>query len=207
MSAAETSNRAGPMLIFDFITQEEIDDLPDDDPQAAFMAFVRIAQRRLAEQTAKFDSSDWQVIDEARNGFMNVVIAAAKKFGIEPIASIDVPRLQDSTAETYRQFKADIDHLFTQLLLDNSSRTKRDSVLISSDLKTRIRAYAFRLRELIEKAEDLDNAKRQVLLHRLSEFEAALDKKRLNLLTVAMLALAFANAPGELAPPGRWCMD
>jgi hypothetical protein len=134
---------------------------------------------------------------------VNVVTAAAKKYRIEPIASLDVPRMKDFGDQTYRQFKADIDHLFTQLLLDNSSRTKRDSVLISPDLKTRIRAYAFRLRELIERAEDLDDAKRQVLLHRLSEFEAALDKKRLNLLTVAMLALAFANAPGELAASGQ----
>jgi hypothetical protein len=46
------------MLIFDLITQEEIDDLPDDDPQAAFMTFVRIAQRRLGEQTAKLDPTD-----------------------------------------------------------------------------------------------------------------------------------------------------
>jgi hypothetical protein len=43
------------MLVFDFVTQEELDDLPDDDPQAAFMDFVRIAQRRLGEQTAKLD--------------------------------------------------------------------------------------------------------------------------------------------------------
>jgi hypothetical protein len=39
------------MIIFDFITQEEIDDLPDDDPQAAFVRFVRIAQRRLRDRT------------------------------------------------------------------------------------------------------------------------------------------------------------
>jgi hypothetical protein len=90
-------------LVFDFITQEEItqeelDDLPDDDPQAAFATFVRIAQRRLAQRTEKLDPRneyDWEPINEARNGFMNVVIAAAKKYGIEPIASIDVPRLQD----------------------------------------------------------------------------------------------------------------
>jgi hypothetical protein len=44
------------------------------------------------------------------------------------------------TVETHRQFKADIDHLFAQLLLDNSSRTKRDSVPIPPDLKTRWRA-------------------------------------------------------------------
>jgi hypothetical protein len=41
------------------------------------------------------------------------------------------------TVETHRQFKADIDHLFAQLLLDNSSRTKRDSIPVPPDLKTR----------------------------------------------------------------------
>jgi hypothetical protein len=39
------------MIIFDFITQDEIDDLPDDDPQAAFVSFVRIAQHRLGERS------------------------------------------------------------------------------------------------------------------------------------------------------------
>jgi hypothetical protein len=41
------------------------------------------------------------------------------------------------TIETCRQFKADIDHLFAQILLDNSPRTKRDSVPISLDFKAR----------------------------------------------------------------------
>jgi hypothetical protein len=190
------------MLVFDFITQEEIDDLPDDDPQAAFMAFVRIAQRRLAERIRKLDPSnnpeEWDELHEARNGFMNVVIAAAKKFGVEPLASTDVPSIKDFNTETYRQFRADIDHLFTQLLLDNSSRAKRDSVPISSDLKTKIRTYVFHLRELIEKAEDLDDTKRQILLHRLSDFEAELEKKRLNLTAVAVLAITFLGAPGAL---------
>jgi hypothetical protein len=56
------------MHIFDFITQDEIEDLPDDDPQAAFVTFVRIAQRRLGDHTAKIDASDepgWREPEEA----------------------------------------------------------------------------------------------------------------------------------------------
>jgi hypothetical protein len=187
------------MLVFDFVTQEELDDLPDDDPQAAFMDFVRIAQRRLGEQTAKLDPTnqyDWEPMNEARNGFVNIVIAAAKRF--EPIASIEVPRLQDSNTETYRQFKADIDHLFTQLLLDNSSRTKREAIPIPPDLKTKIRTYLFHSRELIENAEDLDETKREILLRRLTDFEAELAKKRLPLTAMAVLAITFLSAPGAV---------
>jgi hypothetical protein len=189
------------MLIFDFITQDEIDDLPDDDPRAAFVSFVRIAQRRLGERTKAIDTSDqagWEELNEARHGFMNVVVAAAKNYGIEPFASLTIPRVKDFGSDTNQEFRADLDHYLTQLLLDNSSRAKRDSVLIPPNLKTTLRTYLFHIRELIDKADDLDEAKRQTLLRRISEFEAELDKKRLNLLAVTMLAITIVGAPGAL---------
>lgn len=187
--------------IFDFITQDEIDDLPDDDPQAAFVRFVRIAQRRLGERTTQLDAQDqsgWEELNEARLGFMNVVIAAAKNYEIEPFASLSVPRLKDFGVNDHRQFKADLDHYLTQLLLDNNSRSKRDSVLIPPELKDSIRTYIFHLRKLIETASDLDEPKRQVLLRRLADFEVELDKKRLNLMAVTILAITLAGAPGAL---------
>jgi hypothetical protein len=189
------------MIIFDFITQEEIDDLPDDDPQAAFVRFVKIAQRRLGERTTTIDPNDqsgWEELNEARLGFMNVVVAAAKKYEIEPFSTLSVPRLKSFGSDEHRQFKADLDHYLTQLLLDNSSGAKRDSVLVPPKLKDMIRTYIFHLRDLIEKADDLDEPKREVLLRRLSEFEAELDKKRLNLIAVTVLAITLAGAPGAL---------
>ncbi len=189
------------MNIFDFITQEEIDDLPDDDPNVAFTTFVRTAQRRLGERTAELDTDDqhnWVLLEEARHGFMNVVIAAAKKYEIEPFASLSVPRLDKFDTNVHRQFKADLDHYLTQLLLDNSSRVKRDSVLVSPELKTTIRTYLHHLREAIDHAEDLTEARRNILLRKLAEFEAELEKKRLNLLAVTMIAITLLSAPGGL---------
>jgi len=189
------------MIVFDFITQEEIDDLPDDDPQAAFVRFVRIAQRRLGERIREIDTSDeagWRELKEAQHGFMNVVVAAAKNYRIEPFVSLGIPRVREFDSDINQQFRADLDHYLTQLLLDNSSRAKRDSVLVPLELKTTIRTYLFHLRELIEKADDLDQAKRESLLRCLFEFEAELDKKRLSLLAVTMLAITFLGAPGAL---------
>jgi hypothetical protein len=189
------------MNIFDFITQDEIDDLPDDDPQAAFVGFVRIAQRRLGERTAQINPSEesgWEELNEARHGFMNVIIAAAKKYEIEPFATLSVPRLKSFGSDEHRQFKADLDHYLTQLLLDNSSRSKRDSVLISPKLKDTIRTYIFHLRDLIDKSDDLDEPKRQELLRHLGKFEAELDKKRLNLMAVTIIVITLAGAPGAL---------
>lgn len=192
------------MIIFDFITQEEIDDLPDDDPQTAFVTFVRIAQRKLGERTSEIsrDEDGWDTLNEARHGFMNIVIAAAKKYEVEPFASLAVPFLSNFDSRDHLQFKSDLDHYMTQLLLDNSSRSKRDSVLITDELRNSIRTYIFHLRELIEKSEDLSKPKQEILLRKLREFEDELEKKRLNMMAVTVLAITLASAPGGIWASG-----
>ena len=188
------------MHVFDFIKPEEIDDLPDDDPQAAFVTFVRIAQQRLGEHIKQFEGVEdgWREINEAQQSFMNIVVAAGKRFGIEPFAAMEVPTVKNFSHEDDRQFRADLDHYITQLVLANSSRARRDSVFITPDLKTTIRTYIYHLRDIIEKSDDLGPDKREILLRRLADFEAELDKKRMNLVAVAILAITFASAPGGI---------
>ena len=56
------------MEFFDFIKLEELDDLPED-PQAAFIAFVRLAEPRLKERLRALgprDSTTYEDIDDAR---------------------------------------------------------------------------------------------------------------------------------------------
>jgi hypothetical protein len=189
------------MNIFDFITQDEMDDLPDDDPEVAFATFVRLAQGRLTDRVRELEQNNqepWTEISEARYGFTNVVIAAGKKYEIEPFSSLVVPRLKNFGQDEHLQFKADLDHYLTQLLLNNSSKAKRSTVQIEPPLKSTIRTYIFHLRDIIEKADDLDEAKRASLLRRISEFEAELEKKRLSLLAVTVLAITFLSAPGGI---------
>ncbi|HLG85143.1 MAG TPA: hypothetical protein VKY22_29445 [Bradyrhizobium sp.] len=188
------------MMIFDFITQEEMDDLPDDDPQEAFTRFVEIARRRLADRLGSLgdQEEDWHDRLEAQHGFMNVIVAAAKRFDIEPLSRLSVPRATKFTSDAYREFRSDLDHYLTQLLLGNSARAKRDSVLLSQNFKTTIRTYLLSLRELIEKNDDIDERKRNELLDHLSAFEAAVEQKRLNLLAVTVFAITLLGAPGAL---------
>jgi len=190
------------MDFFDFITQDEIEELPHDDPRAAFVAFTRIAHRRLGERLKQLDGGNdetaWREGNDAKQGFMNVVIAAAKKYQIEPFSTMEVPKLKDFNQEDHAQLRADLDHFITQLVLDTSSRSRRDSVFITPELKSDIQTYIHHLRELITKSDDLGQDKRQTLLRRLAEFEAELEKKRLNLLTLAVLVVTFASAPGGI---------
>lgn len=193
------------MIIFDFITQEEIDDLPDDDPQLAFARFVEISQQRLSKKIrhTENDETGWHIRNEAEHGFMNVVIAAAKRFEIDPLASIVVPRATQHDSDVYIEFRSDLDHYLTQLVLGNSARAKRDSILIPAELKRTIRTYVFHLRELVENDARLDESKRQKLLSHLADFEKALENKRLNLVSVTVLAITLLGAPGALLASGE----
>lgn len=187
------------MNIFDFVTQEELDDLPDD-PNMAFTAFVRHAQRRLAEQTAKLSGDDrdsWEELQEARHGFMNVVVAASKRYQIEPFASLEMPRVGQFNADVHRQFKADLDHYMTQLLIDNSVRGKRETVFIDPKAKDRIRGHLHGLKTCVDNS-NLPDSKKSILLKKLAEFEAELEKKRLNLLAVTMVTLDLLTLPGSI---------
>jgi len=186
------------MTILNFVSQDELDDF-EDDPRIAFMTLVNHAQRRLAEQTERLDPRDvsqWEQREELYHSFMNVVIAAAKQFEIEPFVSMEVPRFSDFKHNVdHREFKAVLDHYITQLMLDNSIRAKRDSVAILPNSKDRIRSYVHGLRQCIEQV-NMTEPKREALLKKLDQFEAELEKRRLNILAVARVAFELLAIPG-----------
>lgn len=186
------------MSVLNFVSQDELDDL-DDDPRIAFMTLVNHAQRRLSEQIAMLDPRDeagWEQCQELHHSFMNVVIAAAKRFEIEPFVSMQVPRYSDFRKSVdHREFRADLDHYITQLVLDNSIRARHDSVAILPKSKDSIRSYVHGLRQCIEQA-DMTKSKREALLIKLDQFEAELEKRRLNILAVARIAFELLAVPG-----------
>jgi hypothetical protein len=187
------------MNVFDFVSQEELDDLPEDD-HLAFAIFARHAQRRLAEATDKIDGSEdygWRLIEEWRYDFMNVVLAAAKRFGIEPFATMQMPTTNNFGDAVHRQFKADLDFYMTQLAIDNTLRDRRDSVHLSQTAKERIRNYVHELKQCIDKA-DLGESRKEALLKKLAEFEAAVEGRRLSLLAVTRITLEIMMIPGGL---------
>lgn len=186
------------MSILDFVTQSQLDDL-DEDPRLAFMELVNIAQRSLHAQTEHLDDSeqhDWRLIEELRLSFMNVVLAAAKRFEIEPFHSMDVPQYGDFQNKNYLQFKYDLDHFITQLVIDNSLRSRANSVEILPKSKETIRTYIHGLRTCIENANMVEK-KRTALLRQLDALEAELEKRRVSMVAVARVAFALWAIPGS----------
>ncbi|MEG3087818.1 hypothetical protein [Sphingomonas sp. PB4P5] len=187
------------MSILEFVNQDELDDL-DEDHRVAFMQLVNAAQRSLSTKVSALDPDnqyEWQKAEELRYSFMNVVVAAAKRFEIEPFHSMDVPHYQNFRDGDHRQFKADLDHYVTQLILDNSLRAKRDSVEVLPRTKDQLRTYLSGLKQCIEKG-NMTAAKREALLKKLDAFEAELEKRRLNMLAVARLSYLILSIPGTV---------
>lgn len=183
------------MSIHNFITQEQLDNL-DDDNSIAFMELVNICQRKLSDKLHQLsDNADqnWREMEDLQHSFMNVIVAAAKRFTIEPFASMEIPRINDNL--DFRQFQSDLDHYITQLVLTNSMRSKRDSVELPQEAKDRIRSYIHGLRDCIEKS-NMDEKRRNKLLDRLDELEKELEKRRANILAVAKLAFDILALPG-----------
>lgn len=165
----------------------------------AFAELVGIAEKRLAQLCEPYMGEDdgYELIQEYRHGFENVVIGLARPLKIEPFASRDVSRRRDYGRDDYQDFRSDLDHYLTQLLVDNTLRNRRNSVPILAKEKDRIRAYVHSLRKAVDEA-DLTDSKRAALHKKLADFEAALDKPRLNLMEAAMLVIAIAGLPGAV---------
>ncbi len=186
------------MTILNFVTQDELDSL-DEDPRMAFMGLVNYAQRSLSSQLAKYnpeDENEWRRKEEIQQRFMNVIVAAGKRYEIEPFVSTEIPRHADYRTSDYKQFESDLDHFVTQLVIDNSIRSRRNSVEILPSSKDKIRSYIHGLRKCVEDANIIDS-KKQKLLDRLDQFEKELEKKRINILEVTMLSFVILGIPGS----------
>jgi hypothetical protein len=185
------------MSIFNFVTQDELDNL-DEDPRMAFLGLVNHAQRSLSKQLASLNTEeerDWKTAQNLEQSFMNVIVASGKRFEIEPFLSTEVPQYADYRTSDYQQFKYDLDHYVTQLVLDNSLRSKKTSVAMLPDTKDKIRSYVHGLRDCIEKS-NLNDQKKNALLGRLDQFNKELEKRRLNIMEVTMLSFAILQIPG-----------
>lgn len=185
------------MNIFDFLTQDELDDAPED-RATAFTYLVRIAQQRLNQATRGEDyDQNREEIDDARHGFMNVVVGLGRSYEIEPFASMDVPRYDNFSWNEHRQFKADLDHYMAQLVIGNSIRGRRESIILAPEAKSRIRTYLHHIKDCIDNA-DVPDAKRTTLHAKLAEFEAALEKNRLNILATGRVVLEILSVSANV---------
>lgn len=186
------------MSILRFITHEQLDDL-DEDPRIGFMQLVDHAQRSLDQQLSEFSSDEDGYYDRqsVERSFMNVIVASAKEMDVEPFNSIEIPEINSSSwSSEYPQFKADLDHYVTQIVLSNSRRNRKNSVRLSAQSRQKIHTYLNALRECVLKS-DIDDKKQKILLVKIDEFEQELTKARIKLSQVMLWSIAILGLPND----------
>jgi DNA-binding transcriptional regulator YbjK len=187
------------MEYFDFIKQGDLDNLPEDN-QLAFAMFVQIAQPRLAARLEKLDSqreSDWAQFQDARYGFQNVILGAARTYGVEPLASAALPLVKNYVEDDYRQFRADLSLYVTQIMLSAADQDRSGSVPLVDKTRQGLHTYVFHLREAIGNT-DLPDAKKERLNKLLDDLERELKRSRVRIAVVAGIVMHILSAPGDL---------
>ncbi|UES37521.1 hypothetical protein [Roseibium aggregatum] len=165
----------------------------------AFTDFVTIAHQRLTTgiRQAGDDEYGSHEANEFRHSFVNVVIAAGKRFEISEFSELDLPAFNSFGYSDYQEIKSRIDHYMTQIALDTTIRSRASSTKLSDKSKDRIKSHLHHLREAVRSA-NLSDAKKDKLEEIISSFEIELEKKRLRWSAVVRLTLEMMAVPGGL---------
>ncbi len=188
------------MNIFDVFTTEELDELPEDG-RIAFIQLTRKAQAVLDERVSRINEESeegWRLIMAERLDFMNLVVAAGRRLEVDVFVNYEVPSDSRWDQDNYNQFKRDLDHYLTQMALDNSIRGKKDGIELPAKSKDRIRQHIHALKRIIDQS-GIDEDRKISLLDKLERFEKELEKRRIPLSAVGLLAITLLSAPGGMS--------
>jgi hypothetical protein len=186
------------MSVMEILTEEFLAELPED-PQVAFGMVIRRVDGFLAQALERAESDNvWGHYEDAKYTAMNTLVAVARRFGIEPFASMQVPQRRQFGYEDFDDFKCDLDHYAAQLVLDNSMRAKRDSIEIEPRLKERLRQHVHGIKTLIDQS-DMPEPRRAALHKKIADFEAALEKSRVNVALVAAILVGILSGTANVA--------
>lgn len=188
------------MSVLNILTEEFLAELPDD-PQMAFGMVLRRADEYLAKALRAVDeneSNSWYGYTTAQHTAMNTIIAVAKRYQIQPFASMVLPTRKRFESEHFDEFKVDLDHYAAQLLLDNSIRGKRDAIAMEEKTKDRLRQHVLAIKTLIDQAE-MPEPRRAALHKKIADFEAALEKPRVNIAMLAQVLVGILAGAASVA--------
>lgn len=187
------------MSVYDILTEDFLAELPDD-PRVAFGMVLRKADSYVKQALMAVDDHEpgsWYSYETAQHTAMNTIIAAARRYDVEPFSGMSVPTRQGFQSSSFDEFKVELDHYAAQLVIDNSIRRKRDAVEIDVKIKDRLRQHVHGIKTLIDQA-DMPEPRRAALHKRISEFEAALEKPRVNVVMLAGVMVAILAGAADV---------
>ncbi|MBL8544469.1 MAG: hypothetical protein JNJ63_11740 [Hyphomonadaceae bacterium] len=185
------------------------DDLPDD-PDDAFVAVER-RQRDLYEKCREMADNCNQV-KGAQLEYMTAVHAAASVCEIPTLTEYELRCTDDDNFDyNFQRFYLAANRIVLEIQMTRAKRTRRYSVELDADAKTRIHSLIGNIRQVVEAASDLEERKRTGLLEKLNAFAAEVDRARLRLDiwmdTVLTVSATVGKAAKNLMPLGRFVSE
>ncbi len=192
------------MNIYEFIDQDELDALPEEN-DLAFLQFFEITsqnlKRKIKDLPQNSSNFDKRVL-EIRYRYVNFILTAAKEYEFKPFSDAELPEFSAFDSVFFNNFTSEMGKVTGALILRRSARSKRNSVLITHDKKVRIRGNVEKIRDEIEKSH-LEEAKKKRLFEKLDEFETELDKKRVDIAKAAIAIFEIMALPGAIWSSGE----
>jgi hypothetical protein len=186
------------------ITEEEFEAASDASPD---MAFVRLERNfRAVYETNIVASDNSGSFNHYTIEYMNHVVAAAKALNLDLFDFWALP-FENDVYEQYKKFRTEVDHFTVQIQIAHIRSGPRNSVALDPFEKKHLRAYADKIKDIIDKS-SLATAKKDRLFDRLNAFISELDRDRtpLQKFTDIVMALSTtgADAAEELEPTWKW---
>jgi hypothetical protein len=187
------------------ISEEDFEVASEASPE---MAFVRLERKFRAAYEQNLEGSD----NGASFGhytleYMTHVVAAARALDLHLFDLWEPPATERDVYERYKDFRRTVDGFTVQIQITHIRSGARNSVALDPSEKTHLRAYAEKMKEIIE-GSSLLPAKKERLFNKLNAFIAELDRDRTALQSFTDLVIALATAGGdaakELEPAWKW---
>jgi hypothetical protein len=176
------------------ITDEEIESLPDDDDEMAFVKFERIARIRYEEEARNWGANETPRTPMSE--YMNLVVAAAKHYGIAPIDEWEETTSKPNSFQSFSAFTAAVDRTTLEIRLRSKDQSKRQSVFLDAATKLKMRHHLNQVRAMVDEAA-ISADKKDSLYRCISALEIEIDRDRTRMQAFYDLFIKTCTVAGE----------
>jgi len=189
------------------IAEEDFDVVAEVSPE---MAFVRLEHKFRAAYERNIEGPNSpEAFNHYRVEYMNHTVEAAQALGLDFLNDFEVPGEYEDSAvvSVYKDLRQYVDAFIVRTRIRHVRSGSGISVALDSSEKKHVRAYAGKIKDIIDKSSLLP-AKKERLFDKINAFIAELDKDRTGLQKFTDVVLSLARTVGEatkeLEPAWKW---
>ncbi|MGJ4935077.1 hypothetical protein [Bradyrhizobium sp. HKCCYLRH3083] len=171
------------------ITDDQLDDLPEDDLEA-FIAFEAILNNKLDDRAF---NQGWDIERE----YVAYILAFVEARNIDLHVSKDTPLTDDNFSSYFAGFRRAVESFRAKARLEISARRRvhRTSFHVATSFKTQIGAHLTAIRKIVHEAH-LTESKRDAIFRRIETLQFEVDRDRTRAEVVTGLWLDITSAIG-----------